>query len=235
VTTLDSPTIDPVAIAERLGPGFASRAASYDDGDAFAAENFAELKASGLVEAAVPREFGGGGAELPELCGMIREMAHHCSATALAFAMHTHQVAIPAWRWEHQKAAPVVPLLKRVAAERLILLSSGGSDWIAGSGRAERVEGGFKVTARKVFTSASPVGDLLMTSAVLEDGEGGPQVLHFGLPMSSPRSGSFPPGRRWACGARPPTTWRSRDMSCRRRPSRCAGPRGNGIPCSISS
>src|SRR3954454_7104020 len=154
VTTLDSPTIDPVAIAERLGPGFASRAASYDDGDAFAAENFAELKASGLVEAAGPREFGGGGAELPELCGMIREMAHHCSATALAFAMHTHQVAIPAWRWEHQKAAPVVPLLKRVAAERLILLSSGGSDWIPGSGRAERVEGGFKVTARKVFTSA---------------------------------------------------------------------------------
>jgi alkylation response protein AidB-like acyl-CoA dehydrogenase len=100
--------------------------------------------------------------------------------------MHTHQVAILAWRWLHQKA-PVEPLLKRVAAERIILLSSGGSDWVAGSGKAEKVDGGFRITARKVFSSGAPVGSLLMTSAVWEGDGDGPQVLHFGIPMNSPQ------------------------------------------------
>ena len=77
---------------------------------------------------------------------MLRILAHSCGSTALAFSMHTHQVAIPAWRWRHQKVAAVEPLLKRVAAERIILLSSGGSDWIGGSGKAEKVEGGYRIT-----------------------------------------------------------------------------------------
>jgi indole-3-acetate monooxygenase len=110
-------------------------------------------------------------------------MAHHCGSTALAFAMHTHQVAIPAWRWTHQKVTAVEPLLKRIATEKIILLSSGGADWVAGSGKAERVDGGYKITARKIFSSGSPAGDLLMTMAVSEE-DG--QVLHFGIPMTSP-------------------------------------------------
>ena len=52
---------------------------------------------------ACPRNSGGAGAEVAELAEMLRELAHHCSSTALAFSMHTHQVAIPAWRWRHQK------------------------------------------------------------------------------------------------------------------------------------
>ena len=103
----------------------------------------------------MPRELGGGGAEVAELADMLRILAHSCGSTALAFSMHTHQVAIPAWRWRHQKVAAVEPLLKRVATERIILLSSGGSDWIGGSGKAEKVEGGYRITARKVFTSGA--------------------------------------------------------------------------------
>ena len=52
--------------------------------------------------------------------------------------MHTHQVVIPAWRWKYKQVAAMEPLLKRIAGERIILLSSGGSDWIAGSGRADQ-------------------------------------------------------------------------------------------------
>ena len=174
-----------VAIARSLGPSFAARAEAADDGDAFVAENYQMLKESGLVEAGVPADLGGGGIEIAELCAMIKELAHHCGSTALAFSMHTHQVAIPAWRWTHQQAAPVMPLLKRVAAERLILLSSGGSDWIRGSGKAEKVEGGYRITAQKIFTSGSPAGDILMTGAVIEEPDGA-KVLHFGLPMKSP-------------------------------------------------
>ena len=115
---------------------------------------------------------------------MIRTIAHACGSTGLAFSMHTHQVAIPAWRWRHQKVAAVEPLLKRVAAERIVLLSSGGSDWIGGSGKAEKVEGGYRITARKVFTSGAEAGDILMTGAVL-DGDPA-KVLHFGVPMKAP-------------------------------------------------
>ena len=115
---------DLVAIARRLGQDFAQRAAEMDETDTFVAENYEALKAAGLVEAGVPKELGGGGHDVDALAAMLRELAHHCSSTALAWSMHTHQVAIPAWRWLHQKA-PVEPLLKRVAAERIILLSSG--------------------------------------------------------------------------------------------------------------
>ncbi|MET0606976.1 MAG: acyl-CoA dehydrogenase family protein [Beijerinckiaceae bacterium] len=183
---------DPVAVARRLGPTFAGRAAACDESDAFVAENYADLKASGLIEAGVPTELGGHGVEIAALCETLKELAHHCGSTALAFSMHTHQVAIPAWRWRHQKATPVEPLMKRVAAERIVLLSSGGSDWINGSGKAERVEGGFRITARKIFSSGSPAGDLLMTGAVYDDPETGPMVLHFGLPMTSPNVSILP-------------------------------------------
>jgi acyl-CoA dehydrogenase len=96
--------------------------------------------------------------------------------------MHTHLVAVNAWRWRHE-SAPTDGLLRRVAAERLALVSSGGSDWLPGSGTAERVEGGFRISARKVFSSGSPAGQLLVTSAVYADPAAGPTVLHFAVPL----------------------------------------------------
>lgn len=190
ISPINAATATPHAIidtARELGPIFAQRAKESADEDRFVADNFALLKSAGLVEAGVPKELGGGGASIDELATMLRTLAYHCGSTALAFSMHTHQVAIPAWRWTHQKVAAVEPLLKRVAAERIVLLSSGGSDWIAGSGKAEKVDGGYKITARKIFSSGAPAGDLLMTGAVLEEAGQPPMVLHFGVPMNSPK------------------------------------------------
>jgi alkylation response protein AidB-like acyl-CoA dehydrogenase len=174
-------------VARELGPVLASRADVAADEDVYVADDIALLKTAGLIEAGVPRELGGGGADVDELAAMLRTLAYHCGSTGLAFSMHTHQVAIPAWRWAHQKAAApaVEPLLKRIASERIMLLSSGGSDWIAGSGKAEKVEGGYRINARKIFSSGAPTGDILMTGAVLDTDEG-PMVLHFGIPMNSP-------------------------------------------------
>src|SRR3954454_17470444 len=86
-------------IARELGFVFEQRATETTDEDKFVAENFALLKTNGLFEAGVPVELGGGGASIDELASMLRTLAHHCGSTALAFSMHTHQVAIPAWRW----------------------------------------------------------------------------------------------------------------------------------------
>lgn len=183
----DMATSSPAALATDLLPRLAEAAAAHDADDSFVAENFAALKAAGLVAAGVPAELGGGGADLRSLCDMLRILAHGCSSTALAFAMHTHQVVIPAWRWQYRPAVrpAVEPLLRRVAAEQLFLLSSGGSDWVGGSGTATRVEGGYRITARKSFVSGAPAGNLLITGAVCAEGDAR-QVIHFALPMAAP-------------------------------------------------
>lgn len=179
----DTPEI--IARAEALVPALAEAADGFDASDRFVADNYALLKQAGLVEAGVPRELGGGGAEVRALAGMLRVLAHGCPSTALAFSMHTHQVAVPAWRWRHRNVAAAEKLLRRIADDRIIILSSGGSDWLDGSGEAVRVEGGFRVSGRKVFSSGSPVGDILMTGAILHEAEGD-SVIHFGAPMTAP-------------------------------------------------
>jgi indole-3-acetate monooxygenase len=173
-----------VTIAESLLEKIAAGAERADAEDRFVAENYALLKDAGLVEAGVPQELGGGGADVRALSEMLRVLGRACGSTALAFAMHTHQVAIPAWRWRHQKVAAVEPLLKRIAADRIVLLSSGGSDWIKGSGVARRVDGGYRVSGRKIFTSGAAAGDVFMTGAVLEE-DGERHVLHFGASMKA--------------------------------------------------
>lgn len=173
--------------ADRLAQDFATRADRHDAEGSFVAENYARLKEEGLIEAGVPAELGGGGASVAELADMLRRLAHGCGATALAFAMHTHQVAIPAWRWRNQPAAKaaVEPLLRRIASERIVIMSSGGADWVGGAGRAEKVDGGYRISARKTFASGAPLGSILMTSAVAEEPEG-PMVLHFGAALNAP-------------------------------------------------
>lgn len=181
-STIHSPAHPWIEQAKQLGSQFAQRRTNTTDPDRFVAENFIDLKQQGFTAAGVPIELGGGGASYLEMCEVLRELAHHCSSTALAFAMHTHQVMVPVWRRQHQNA-PVEGLLRRVAAEQIILLSSGGSDWLDGSGTAIRVEGGFRINGCKVFASGAPAGDLLMTSAVYHDPEAGASVLHFAVPI----------------------------------------------------
>ena len=141
------------------------------------------LREHGFFGLAVPSELGGAGLLPAELAEFLRTLARIASATALTMAMHTHPVAFAAWRWRHQKA-PTDALLKRIAAERLQILTSGGSDWLPGSGTATKVEGGYKVNGRKVFASGAPSANLFMTMAVEQTAEG-PAVMHIAVPLTS--------------------------------------------------
>lgn len=181
--TLESQkTRDWIAEAQTIADAIAPLADRHDGEESFVDQGYAALKQAGFFKALVPVELGGGGATLAEMCAAIRVLGAACGSTALAFSMHTHLVAAAAWRWRHQ-GAPTDGLLKRVAAEDLVLVSSGGSDWLTSGGTATRVEGGFRIDARKAFSSGCQAGDLLMTSAVYDDPEAGPTVLHFGVPL----------------------------------------------------
>lgn len=174
--------MDWTAKAQEIAEKIAAHCERHDADDSFVEEGFAELTDAGFFKALVPAELGGGGASVSQICDALRTLGATCGSTALAAAMHSHIVAVAAWRWKHQ-GAPTDGLLKRVAEENLKLVSSGGSDWLKSAGTMEKVEGGYRLTARKAFASGSPTGDILNTSAVYDDPESGPTVLHFGAPL----------------------------------------------------
>ena len=184
MTNIERTTVDWSARAAEVAASIADQAAAHDADDSFVTDGYARLKDEGFFSALVPAELGGGGASVSDICGAIRIIGAACGSTALAFAMHSHLIAVAAWRWRHQNA-PTEALLRRVAAEGLVLVSSGGSDWLPSGGVAEKCDGGFRVTARKPFSSGSPAADLLSTSAVYDDPEGGPTVLHFMVPLAA--------------------------------------------------
>jgi alkylation response protein AidB-like acyl-CoA dehydrogenase len=97
--------------------------------------------------------------------------------------MHQHLVSAQVWNHKHGK--PAKKLLERVAAEQLVLVSTGANDWLNSSGTTEKVDGGYRITAKKAFASGGPAGALLMTSAPYQDPAEGWQVLHFPVPMNA--------------------------------------------------
>jgi acyl-CoA dehydrogenase len=183
MTTAIETRTDRVALAHQLGTELAPRAAAHDADDSLVAENFDILKQHSIFAAGVLQELSGGGASHPEFAAFVRPLAHQCGATALALSMHTHLVDATVWRWRQGQA--VEPLLRRVVDEQLVLISSGGSDWLASSGTAAKVDGGFRVTARQIFARGGPRGDVLMTTAVYDDPHNGPPVLHFPVPSAA--------------------------------------------------
>ena len=175
--------IDLTALLDELGPKCAARAAEHDASDTFVTENYQALRAAKLFSAQIPLEIGGGGAGHGEMCAFLRGLAQHCPATALALSMHQHLVAAAVAN--DRAGRPGRKLLEKVAGEEAILVSTGANDWLESNGRAERAEGGFRVTALKPFASGSPLGDLLITSAAYDDPKEGPQVLHFPVPLKA--------------------------------------------------
>lgn len=168
-----------IEIARELGPGFAERANGHDVSGTFVAENYEQMRQHKFFSAAVPEELGGSGASHSEICAVVRELARYDGSTALAFSMHSHLLSTLIWRYRRNLTPSSEPVLRRIAAEELVLVSTGGSDWLEGSGVAEKVEGGYRYSGRKVFSSGSPAGDLMLTTGVYDDPEKGPSVIHF--------------------------------------------------------
>src|SRR5256886_5805137 len=150
-TERSTTTKDWVAVAQGLATDFATRAAEHDANDSFVAENYQALRDAKLFSAPVPAELGGGGATFAAHCEIIRAIGRGCGSTALSYSMHSHLLQALVWRWRHNATPPAEPLLRRIAAEELILVSSGGPDWGDGSGKLEKKKGGDGFYPRKNF------------------------------------------------------------------------------------
>ncbi|MFN8663996.1 MAG: acyl-CoA dehydrogenase family protein [Thermomicrobiales bacterium] len=174
-----------VALAASLGAVFAPLAAQHDRENTFVYENFDLMQDAGYLRLAVPRELGGLGATMRQVCFAQAELARHCASTALAVNMHLYLTLSNVFRW--RRGAPgAEAVLRRVANEGLVLMTSGGSDGIYTSATAVREEGGYRITGRKIFCSQAPVAGVITTMARYEDPDEGTLVLLVGIPMSSP-------------------------------------------------
>jgi alkylation response protein AidB-like acyl-CoA dehydrogenase len=170
-------------LTHALGKEFAKRSADYDRDAAFVKENYAMLKEHRYFSAIIPTELGGAGVSHAEVCDILRTIGQYCGSTALALSMHQHLLAANIWKYKKGQGGEA--MLKKVADQQLVLVSTGARDWLESNGEVKRTDGGYLITAQKYFASQSSAGDVLVTSAPYNDPESGWQVLHFPVPFKS--------------------------------------------------
>lgn len=174
-----------VPLAAELGAEFKPHASRHDRDNTFVYTNFDRMRDAGYLRLAVPEELGGFGATMRQVCFAQAELARSCASTALAVNMHLYLTLANVFRW--RRGAPGAEgVLRRVANEGLVLMTSGGSDGIWPSATAVKENGGYRLNGRKIFCSQAPVAGVLTTMAVYDDPSEGPVVFLAGIPMSSP-------------------------------------------------
>jgi acyl-CoA dehydrogenase len=181
---------DVMAAVREIGAAAAPHAVRHDREASFVEEGYAAIRARGYGTIAVPRELGGGGHDLATVCRAQAVLARFCANTSLAIAMHQHNVLALAWRWRLGDGA-VEQTLRRIAADGLILSSSGSADPANPGVTATDVDGGLLVTGRKRFCSGVPGADAVLTMARVEDGER-PWTTTVLVPTSDPGTEVIP-------------------------------------------
>ena len=150
-----------------LGPVIAERAVRYDREASFPFENFADFRRVGLLALCVPAQHGGLGASYADYVRVSEEIGRYCGATALTFNMHN---ATMLWCGEVADSLTMSDAERarheqiRTAMFRGVVdhghihsqpfsegLAPGATSGVAT--RARAVDGGWRVTGRKIFAS----------------------------------------------------------------------------------
>src|SRR5438094_4436561 len=160
------------------------RAAGYDRDNRFCQDDFDELKAAGYMLMAVPKEFGGAGMTLAQVARETRLLAQYAPPTALCINMHNYWVGTAA-DLARRGNKSCEWILKDAAAGEVFAAGHAehGNDipGLLSSAKAERVEGGYKVTGRKAFGSLAPVWTRLGGHAMDTSDPKAPKIVHFFL------------------------------------------------------
>lgn len=159
----------------RLGrEKFAPRAERYDREASFPFENYADMRAAGLLGLCVPKSHGGMGADFETYCLTAAEMGRWCGATALTFNMHACSAL---WtgpladdlEMEKAERDELERLraghYKRIVEQGAIYAQPFSEGSAAAAGKipfgtlATRTDGGWLVSGKKIFASLSGAAD----------------------------------------------------------------------------
>jgi alkylation response protein AidB-like acyl-CoA dehydrogenase len=177
----------PVLTDEMLSR-FQQRAADYDRENRFFFEDFEELRDAGYLKLAVPRELGGLGYSLAQVCAEQRRLGYYAAPTALAVNMHLYWTGLVADLWRNGDRSS--EWLLREAAKGAVFAAGhaeGGNDIpvLLSTTRAEKVNGGYRFTGRKSFGSLSPVWTYLGIHGMDTSDPKAPKVVHAFMPRDS--------------------------------------------------
>ncbi len=179
-----------------MGKVFAVRADAVDRNAAFPHENYADLRDAGFLGLCIPEEHGGLGGDFVTYALVSEELGRHCGSTALTFNMHTAtmlltgQIADDLDMSDEERA---VHDQRRTALWHGVVedghlhaqpFSEGrATDETAGFAvRAVPVDGGYRVSGRKIFASLSEVADRHNVTCMVEGDE---RVRFLGVPADA--------------------------------------------------
>jgi alkylation response protein AidB-like acyl-CoA dehydrogenase len=175
-----------VELAGRLADEFAERAAEHDRDGSFPFENYERMREEGYLGLTVPEELGGMGAGLYDLIVAQERLAAGDGSTALAVNMHVSPIGQLASLWRASGDERLADVLRRAADGRLVYASMSaepGDPILMSSTTAARpVDGGYRVTGKKIFGTESAVCTEFSTRALVDDPEHGQTVIFFRLP-----------------------------------------------------
>ena len=165
------------------------RAAGYDQDNKFCVEDFEEIKNSGYLNAAVPKELGGLGLTLAEVVQEQRRLAYHAGPTALAVHMHFYWTGVAADVWRSGDKSVEWMLTETVNNGAVFAAghAESGVDLplLLSTTNAERVEGGYRFTGRKSFGSLTPVWTYLGLHGMDTSDPDAPKVVHAFMPRGT--------------------------------------------------
>jgi alkylation response protein AidB-like acyl-CoA dehydrogenase len=182
VATTDSVLTEP--LLERCR----ERAPVYDRENRFCQEDFEELKAAGYLLMAVPRELGGHGMSLAQVSRETRRLAMYAPATALCLNMHNYWVGDAADLWRSGDKSLEWVLRDAAAGEVFAAGHAEHGNDIPGllsTAKAERVDGGYRLTGRKAFGSLTPVWTRLGLHAMDTSDPAAPKIVHAFMPRNT--------------------------------------------------
>lgn len=173
-----------VDLAGRLADRFAERAADHDRDASFPFENYEDMRREGYLGLSVPDELGGMDATLTDLILAQERLAMGDGATALAVNMHVSPIGQLASLWRSSGDERLAEVLRRAADGRLVYASMsaepGDPILMSSTTTATRVEGGYRVTGKKIFGTESAVCTEFSTRAL--DGD---DVIFFRVPRDA--------------------------------------------------
>jgi alkylation response protein AidB-like acyl-CoA dehydrogenase len=179
MTTMNSTATS--VLSEATLEYIASRSQIYDRENKFFSEDFEELRDTGFLKLAIPKELGGAGYTLAEVALEQRRLAYCAPATALATNMHIYWTGVAA-DLARTVDTSLEWLLKEAAGH-----GEAGNDLpvMYSSAKAERVQGGYRFYGHKIFGSLTPVWTRLGLHALDTSDPENPKVVHAFMPRDA--------------------------------------------------